>query len=166
VLGAVTPLATGQLTVNLNAAGVAVVQNWVNNPASNFGFIVQQYTTALDGMSVNSRETTTPSLRPRLNVTFVLSAPPAPPPGGSSSSLAAGAAFSGGGGSAAALMAPPADEAVVVHSSAAAPSASSGDSVAMSINSTTDDDAPLHDAVFADYPETLDDPALDLAASL
>ena len=60
----------GLATISLNAAGVAVVQSWVDNPSSNHGFIVLNYISASNGLDFSSRETGTLSVRPKLTVTY------------------------------------------------------------------------------------------------
>jgi hypothetical protein len=55
VLGTVTASATGIRNVVLNAAGLAVVQGWVNNPATNFGFILQDLGTTKDDLVFSSK---------------------------------------------------------------------------------------------------------------
>ena len=69
VLGSFSAANTGAVTVPLNAAGVAVVQGWVAQPATNLGFV-------LDGPGTDNRlefrssEYGTKSKRPRLTVTW------------------------------------------------------------------------------------------------
>ena len=71
VLGTVTASATGIRNVVLNAAGLAVVQGWVNNPATNFGFILQDYANSTDDDLVfSSREATVAANRPQLQVVY------------------------------------------------------------------------------------------------
>ncbi len=78
VLGTVTASATGILNVTLNAAGLAVVQGWVNSPATNFGFVLQDYDNAnKDDLVFSSRESTVAANRPQLQVVYN---PPSPPP--------------------------------------------------------------------------------------
>ncbi len=69
-LGSLLATSTGAVTVQLNAAGVAIVQRWLDDPASNYGVILQNYLEATDVLSFSSRESTTPSERPKLNVTY------------------------------------------------------------------------------------------------
>ena len=83
VLGRVTG-DTGSRTFSLNTAGVAVVQSWVDNTAANFGFIIQDYDDAINGLDFRSREYGTAASRPRLNVTYVTSAPSLSPIGSKS----------------------------------------------------------------------------------
>jgi hypothetical protein len=71
VLGAVTATASGLATVDLNAAGVQVVQAWVNDPAANFGLLLADYTAATDLVVFTSREGNVAANRPRLTVTYV-----------------------------------------------------------------------------------------------
>jgi hypothetical protein len=68
VLGAITASATGLLTINLNAAGVQVVQNWINNPQTNFGFAIMDYAAANDDLQLRSSEASTKTNRPRLTI--------------------------------------------------------------------------------------------------
>ena len=71
VLGTVTASATGIRNVALNAAGLAVVQGWVNNPATNFGFILQDYAnTTDDDLVFSSKEATVAANRPQLQVVY------------------------------------------------------------------------------------------------
>ncbi|MGB2688153.1 MAG: DNRLRE domain-containing protein, partial [Desulfobacterales bacterium] len=60
----------GLATLSLNAAGVAVVQAWVDNPTSNHGFVILNYISATNGLDFSSRETGTVSVRPKLTVTY------------------------------------------------------------------------------------------------
>ena len=83
VLGRVTG-DTGSRTFSLNTAGVAVVQSWVNNTAANFGFIIQDYEDAINGLDFRSREFSTATSRPRLNVTYVTNSPSLSPIGSKS----------------------------------------------------------------------------------
>lgn len=74
VLGSFSAPTTGAATITLNAAGVAVVQAWVDDPASNHGFI-------LDGPGSSNRlefrasEYGTKAQRPKLTVTWHEAAP-------------------------------------------------------------------------------------------
>jgi hypothetical protein len=78
VLGTVNASATGIRTVTLNAAGLAVVQGWVENPATNFGFVIQDYAnTTDDDLIFSARETTVSANRPQLQVVY---APPSTAP--------------------------------------------------------------------------------------
>ncbi|GMQ95000.1 MAG: hypothetical protein BMS9Abin13_110 [Patescibacteria group bacterium] len=68
VFGTITG-GTGERTITLNASGVALVQGWVNNPSSNYGFFIENYL-ATDGADFRSREYATASSRPKLTVTY------------------------------------------------------------------------------------------------
>lgn len=77
VLGTITATSTGVCNVVLNAAGVAVVQGWINNPATNFGFVIQDYAnTNKDDLVFSSKEAA-PANRPQLQLVY---APPAAAP--------------------------------------------------------------------------------------
>jgi hypothetical protein len=98
VLGTLGPASTGTLRINLNAAGIQAVQDWINDPNSNFGIILHDYT-ATDGIDFRSSETSTASQRPKLLINFE----PAPEPvnalvfagfGNTAPSVYAGANFS------------------------------------------------------------------------
>ena len=67
-LGA-TPTGTGELSVTLNAAGLAKVQSWVSNPATNFGFIIMDAVNT-NGADLRSSETGTATQRPKISVTY------------------------------------------------------------------------------------------------
>ncbi|MEO6004368.1 MAG: DNRLRE domain-containing protein [Opitutus sp.] len=69
VLGTVSSSTTGSKTITLNAAGVAKVQSWVNTPASNFGFILQDYTTT-KGLELTSKDGLNVAQRPIITITY------------------------------------------------------------------------------------------------
>jgi PKD repeat protein len=69
VLGSFTPSSNGIMTITLNAAGVAVVQGWVNNAATNRGLIFQDYGNS-SGADISTSEASTASQRPKLNITY------------------------------------------------------------------------------------------------
>jgi hypothetical protein len=54
LIGTVVPSATGAVTIKLNAAGLALVQGWLNGTVSNHGIVLNGTTT--DGVDVSSRE--------------------------------------------------------------------------------------------------------------
>src|SRR5437764_4896805 len=64
VVGTVTAPATGQRTITLNAAGIALVQSWVDSPSTNNGLIIDNSTTVADTMAFDSRNALTASNRP------------------------------------------------------------------------------------------------------
>jgi hypothetical protein len=69
VLGTASAAALGSYTLNLNSAGIAVVQSWINNPSTNFGFIFQNYLDAsTDDMDVSSSNNSNALLRPKLTI--------------------------------------------------------------------------------------------------
>lgn len=68
-LGTLLPAVTGPYTVTLGAEGIAAVQAWVDNPASNRGFVLDANTN-MDGLDLASSEATTPVQRPQLTVTY------------------------------------------------------------------------------------------------
>jgi len=65
----VTP--TGSQTTTLNAAGIAAVQNWINAPAANFGFIAQNYTASTDAAKFSPRSHATVTRRPKITVIYL-----------------------------------------------------------------------------------------------
>ncbi len=69
VLGAINSSSTGLYTFSLNAAGVAVVQSWIDDPSSNHGFIILDYDYT-NGVDLSSRETGAVSERPKLTVSY------------------------------------------------------------------------------------------------
>jgi hypothetical protein len=74
-----TPQSKGATSFYFTAAGVAAVQQWVEDPAKNFGVIIQDYS-AKDALSISSREASDPARRPKLIVSYIpagtLLAPP------------------------------------------------------------------------------------------
>lgn len=75
-LGRLTGPTGGVAAVPLNAAGVALVQSWVNNSAANLGLMLLNYDTT-DGVEIFSREHKQPAERPMLTVVL---APKKEPP--------------------------------------------------------------------------------------
>ena len=69
VLGVVSMSGTGSLTVQLNAAGVAVVQGWVDGSQANRGLLVAD-DSSTNGLDFLSREDATPSSRLLLRVDY------------------------------------------------------------------------------------------------
>lgn len=68
-LGVVSAASKGPLTVNLNSAGLAVVQSWVDAPASNFGVMIFD-TNVTDVLEFSQSENSDPAWRPTLTVTY------------------------------------------------------------------------------------------------
>ncbi len=74
VLGVATSPSTGSASFPLNAAGLAVLQQWITNPSSNHGFIFQDYDNlSTDDLDVSTSEVSTLAQRPRLNIRYSLS---------------------------------------------------------------------------------------------
>ena len=68
-LGAITG-STGFNTFSLNAAGIGVVQGWVDNPSSNLGFAFLDYDEGSNGLAFFSSDRSTVEHRPQLTVTY------------------------------------------------------------------------------------------------
>jgi hypothetical protein len=68
-IGTITPSATGSITLSLGAAGVAKVQSWINQPATNHGFIIQDYDIS-SGFDLSSSEASVVSQRPMITITY------------------------------------------------------------------------------------------------
>ena len=71
MLGQINAGVTGLTSVPLNAAGVAVVQGWVDGSAPNYGFHLVE-NGATNGLDLRSSEYGTPGERPKLTVTYSL----------------------------------------------------------------------------------------------
>lgn len=69
VLGTISASATGSYTINLNASGIALVQNWVNNPSANHGFIIANGAKT-NGLDFSSSEAAAAGQRPKLSVIY------------------------------------------------------------------------------------------------
>jgi hypothetical protein len=69
VLGAITGSSTGTRTITLNSSGIAKLQEWVNSPAANYGFILVDYSHS-NGLDLSSSEASTVSQRPKLTITY------------------------------------------------------------------------------------------------
>jgi hypothetical protein len=69
VLGTVSSASVGTKTFVLNSAGIAKVQSWITTPATNFGFILQDYTVT-KGLDITSSEGLTVALRPIITITY------------------------------------------------------------------------------------------------
>ena len=67
------------MTIDLNASGKAVVQDWIDGDLSNYGLTVQNYSgTDQDYWIVASKENTSGYTKPTLNVTSVFPIPTPP----------------------------------------------------------------------------------------
>jgi acid phosphatase type 7 len=82
-LGGVSAPGTGAVTVSLNAAGVAKIQEWIASSAANFGVVLADSAIS-DGLAMAARENATATSRPKLSVTYGV------PDSGGSVLLAAG----------------------------------------------------------------------------
>jgi ferric-dicitrate binding protein FerR (iron transport regulator) len=68
-LGTLTPLQKGEYTTMLGDAGIAVVQSWINIPATNLGLQIAG-SSAAAGFHFSSREAPSPETRPRLTIVY------------------------------------------------------------------------------------------------
>ena len=73
VLGVLAPNSTGTLTITLNTAGRAQVQQWIDNPTTNHGFIISDNSNT-DGVEIDTREASNATNRPRLSISFASAA--------------------------------------------------------------------------------------------
>jgi hypothetical protein len=68
---------TGNVKIDFNAAGIAMVQSWLATPSSsNFGIVIANPGGATDGVDLYSSEYQTPTQRPKLSILYA----PAPTP--------------------------------------------------------------------------------------
>ena len=74
-LGMVVALDPGEYNIALNDAGVAQVQDWIDHPETNHGFLLDADDTP-QGFSFAARESLIPSSRPALTVSFTTTTPP------------------------------------------------------------------------------------------
>ena len=81
-VGQTTSDVNGLMSIELNAAGVAMVQSWINDPRDNQGVFFQDYDNATrDGLKFDSHERDIVDRRPMLSVTYVQgTAPPVTSP--------------------------------------------------------------------------------------
>jgi hypothetical protein len=68
-LGLLAPTTAGMYRIPLNEAGVAAVQAWIDEAATNYGIIIKDYAVN-DGMQISSRETASTALRPKLIINY------------------------------------------------------------------------------------------------
>ena len=68
-LGTVAPLQKGEYTAVFGEAGIALVQSWINLPATNLGLQIAG-TSPGAGFHFNSREAPAPEVRPRLTIVY------------------------------------------------------------------------------------------------
>jgi hypothetical protein len=69
VLAAVSPTAKGTYRINLNDAGKAAVQAWINDAGQNYGIIIKDYNNS-KAFEIATSETKTASQRPKLIINF------------------------------------------------------------------------------------------------
>jgi hypothetical protein len=69
VLASFTPSTTGTYTVNINSSGIAAIQQWIDLPESNNGFMIHAGTET-NGMDISSGEGATIANRPKLTLTY------------------------------------------------------------------------------------------------
>jgi hypothetical protein len=69
LMGTLSAAGTGSLTITLTPYGLSKLNSWIKTPSSNFGFIIQDYTTT-DGIDLTSSEGTAVSQRPALTITY------------------------------------------------------------------------------------------------
>jgi hypothetical protein len=69
LIGSFLPSATGTYTIQLNSAGLALVQGWVNGLVANNGFMIMDGGTS-DGVDLRSSEYGTQAQRPKLTVIY------------------------------------------------------------------------------------------------
>jgi hypothetical protein len=66
---------TGAQTITLNATGIALVQQWINNPSSNHGLVFQDFSNSKDDrLEISSSEASNVSQRPKLMITYHVNA--------------------------------------------------------------------------------------------
>jgi hypothetical protein len=71
VLGTVTSPSLGTVTIDLNSAGRAVVQSWIDNPSENWGLVIQDYSdSTTQDLEFSSREARDAPLRPKLTIVY------------------------------------------------------------------------------------------------
>ena len=68
-LGSLGAPSSGTVLINLNDAGLAAVQSWINDADSNFGVILKDYL-ASDAAAISAREAAVAAQRPKLAVNF------------------------------------------------------------------------------------------------
>ena len=67
-IGSFVPNANGLHTITLNAAGISLVQGWLNGTVDNNGLTIRS--TSSDGVDIRSSEYGTASQRPALSITY------------------------------------------------------------------------------------------------
>lgn len=75
VLGQLNAASKGVYRINLNDAGIAAVQAWIDDASRNYGIIIKDYTTS-KAIEVSTSEAKTASQRPKLIINYKLNQPP------------------------------------------------------------------------------------------
>lgn len=68
-LGTLAATSSGTYTINFNAAGIAAVQQWINDPSKNYGVIIKDYAVT-KAVEIRTSETSTASQRPKLVINY------------------------------------------------------------------------------------------------
>jgi hypothetical protein len=79
ILGTLQSTGTGFATITLNAAGIARLQSWINNPSSNYGFIIKDIG-ATDTLVLTFDSSKIATVADRPTLTINLAATVVPPP--------------------------------------------------------------------------------------
>jgi hypothetical protein len=75
VLGQLAATTTGTYRISFNSAGVAAVQQWIDDPTMNYGIIIKDYAVS-KAVEIRTSETSTASQRPKLVINFKPNTPP------------------------------------------------------------------------------------------
>jgi len=68
-VGTILATSTGAKTITLNAAGIAMVQGWINGTVANNGLLIKSAGTT-DGLDIRSSEYSTLASRPMLTIQY------------------------------------------------------------------------------------------------
>lgn len=69
VLGQLAATSKGTYKINFNAAGLSVVQQWINDPSQNYGIIIKDYAVT-KAVEIATSEAKTASQRPKLVINY------------------------------------------------------------------------------------------------
>lgn len=70
VLGTILATDTGSLTITLTDSAASVIGKWIDDPSVNYGFILQNYPNADNGIDFDSREASNLMYRPTLTLSY------------------------------------------------------------------------------------------------
>ena len=70
VLGTVNATTAGQATITLNSSGLSVLQGWMSNPSSNYGFVMMAPTTGGGTLTFSSAQDPTAANHPSLSINY------------------------------------------------------------------------------------------------